>query len=184
MRPASLLLSLSVAGLWALSLALYPHLPERIPVHFGADGTPDRHAARTLATWLLLPVLASAIAGGIGAALPRWIAHLAATGSPALNMPARRLFAALPPAARVRAVAPVLGALRFAAALVALLFGYIQVGSYRVAVGSWQRLPELPAFAAVAAILGVVLASIPASRRAVQREAAAANVTADAASPR
>jgi uncharacterized membrane protein len=36
----------------------YPALPERIPVHWGLGGTPDRWATKSLSTVFLLPVLA------------------------------------------------------------------------------------------------------------------------------
>lgn len=44
---------------WWVAFSSYPHLPERIPVHFGLSGEPDGWGGR----WMifLMPVVASAI---------------------------------------------------------------------------------------------------------------------------
>ncbi|MBR9990496.1 MAG: DUF1648 domain-containing protein [Gemmatimonadetes bacterium] len=46
--------------LLGVSMYVYPELPERIPLHFGADGTPDRWGGRTLLSWMTLPLIGSA----------------------------------------------------------------------------------------------------------------------------
>lgn len=64
--------------LWGLAAALvagavwaWPLLPERIPLHFGADGLPDRWGERSLWGWFVLPaigVATAALLDGVG----RW----------------------------------------------------------------------------------------------------------------
>ncbi len=54
--------SINLAGIiwgFAYGLLLYLPLPERVPVHFGIDGTPDRYGTKLEAGFgiLLLPVL-------------------------------------------------------------------------------------------------------------------------------
>jgi uncharacterized membrane protein len=81
-----------LAALLGLSLYIYPELPDRIPLHFGADGTPDRWGNRALHSWMALPVIGSASVlmlyaiGWLLPARPNW-----------LNMPDRKKLLALPP---------------------------------------------------------------------------------------
>lgn len=43
---------------WAVSLFLYPRLPEPLPVHWGLEGEPDRYGSRLEALFLLPLVMA------------------------------------------------------------------------------------------------------------------------------
>ena len=43
------------------ALAVWPDLPDRIPVHFGIDGRPDGWAEKSLTSWFLLPGVAVAL---------------------------------------------------------------------------------------------------------------------------
>ena len=53
--PASI-----IAGAWVFSLAVFLRLPERVPVHWGISGEPDRYGSRIEGA-LLLPVLMIAL---------------------------------------------------------------------------------------------------------------------------
>lgn len=57
-----------LGSLWIASAAVFASLPDRIPMHFGLGGTPDRWADRTLGSWMALPIIAS----GQAASLPWW----------------------------------------------------------------------------------------------------------------
>lgn len=50
-----------LAAFWAAALALWPHAPETIPIHFDVAGTPDTWAERTVWTWFMLPLIATGL---------------------------------------------------------------------------------------------------------------------------
>ncbi|HUF50691.1 MAG TPA: DUF1648 domain-containing protein [Longimicrobiales bacterium] len=50
-----------LTALITLSIIVYPQLPDRIPLHFGAGGEADAWGERTLLRWLLLPLIATGI---------------------------------------------------------------------------------------------------------------------------
>src|SRR5690606_40771282 len=52
------------------SILLWPSLPEKLPVHFGASGAPDAWADRSLFSWFGLPMIGLAM-GLLMYALPR-----------------------------------------------------------------------------------------------------------------
>jgi uncharacterized membrane protein len=54
----ALLLALLVA-LWAAVAAVYPELPERMPLHLNAAGEPDRWGPKSIQSLLLLPCIAT-----------------------------------------------------------------------------------------------------------------------------
>jgi uncharacterized membrane protein len=166
----------ALAGLalcWGVAIALYPELPERFPVHFRLDGTPDRFAARSPSEWYLLPGIATVLVALFGWLLPIWIRRLAANNSPYLNVPDKTRFATLPAAARVRAVTPMLGLLQAVACELTLLFAAILIGTAKVASGAWEGLPPWLPLLAVPILSGTALLAIPVSKRAIARELAA-----------
>ncbi len=163
----------SLAVCWAVAVQLYPELPEQFPVHFALNGTPDRWAPRSLGEWFVLPGIATVLHLLFALGLPAWIRGLAARNSPYLNLPDKALFATLPPAARVRAVTPMLGLLQVVAGLLALLFAAILYGTAKVALGAWTTLPTWWPLLAVPAIAGTGLLAVPVSKRAIARELAA-----------
>jgi uncharacterized membrane protein len=74
---AALVLVLAAAAAWGVSVL--PGLPERVPVHFGPDGTADGFAARGPGAVLMLPVVGlglNGLLGAIGWAILRHRAHL------------------------------------------------------------------------------------------------------------
>lgn len=133
MRASAIACLVALAVLWSSAAWLWTGLPERFPVHFDAGGTPDRWVERSALGWFLLPGLGTLLVALFSLALPVWIPRLAASNSAFLNVPRKREFAALSPAARVRAVLPTVVILRLVGAEVALLFSVIVLGSARVA---------------------------------------------------
>jgi uncharacterized membrane protein len=161
---------LALTGLWGVALWLWPGLPERIPVHFDGAGVPDRLAERTAVTWFLLPALGSAMVLVFALALPAWILRLAAADSPLLSVPRKADFARLEPAARQRAVAPMVVLLDLIAAESVGLFALILVASARVASGAWQALPPSLMWTSLGLLLVTAAVAMPFGRRAVERE--------------
>ncbi len=165
-----MLLVLVLLADWGAALWWWSALPERVPIHFDLNGVPNGWAERSLWWWFLLPALGTGLCLGFGVLLPRWIRALAKSNSRWLNVPHKERLAALPEAARVRAVAASTGWLEGLAVLVAVLFGWIVNGSALVAVGTWSRLPSWPSFLLVGAVVASGAGMAFASSRAVQRE--------------
>jgi uncharacterized membrane protein len=134
MRPVRIVTLLALAALVSGSLAAYPGLPERIPVHFGGDGRPDAWAERSLRAWLALPAVGAATVAlllGIAAWMPRRPGML--------NVPDKERFLALPPARQAPIVHLVQLALEWMALFIVGLFGLIQIGAWRAAHGLPSR---------------------------------------------
>ncbi|HSK20796.1 MAG TPA: DUF1648 domain-containing protein [Longimicrobiales bacterium] len=108
-----------------LSLYVYPELPERIPLHFAADGTPDRWGARSLLKWLLLPLIGAATIGllyGVAWFLP---------GRPhLLNMPDKKKLLELPRPLQDRVLAAAVAMMYYTALALAVMFASIQYGAW------------------------------------------------------
>jgi uncharacterized membrane protein len=50
--PASI-----IAGVWIFSIAVYSHLPEQMPVHWGISGEPNRYGSRVEGAFLMPAVM-------------------------------------------------------------------------------------------------------------------------------
>lgn len=170
MRPLVLLPAFALVALWATALLLWPELPERIPLHFDATGTPDRYGARTAANWFLLPGLGTGLVLLFAFALPPWVTHLARSNASTLSVPRRADFGRLAPEARVRAIQPVCTMLIVLATEMTALFGMLLVGTARVASGAWKVLPTAMVFGAVGLLLATGVLWIPVLNGAVRRE--------------
>lgn len=169
-----ILLIASMLVVWGLAVAAWPHLPERIPLHFGIEGRPDRWGTTTWWAWFGLPALGTSIGVAMGFLLPRWMVALARRNSRWLNVPHKRLFMALPVAARERAVLAPVPWLHALVCCWQVLLGYLVFGSARVADGRWSALPTVPLFLLLAVLLACVVGLLMASSRAVRSEAARA----------
>lgn len=171
-KVSALVALAALLGLWGCALWLWPSLPARIPVHFDASGLPDRVVERSAGAWFLLPGIGTAMGLAFAFALPAWILRLAANNSPFLNVPRKQDFARLSPAARQRAIVPMIVLLRMIAAETALVFGLILWGSARVASGAWSVLPPTLVWGSIGVLTATALVSLSFSRRAVERELA------------
>jgi uncharacterized membrane protein len=121
---------LLIGALLAASLATWPALPARIPVHFDLAGTPTRWAGASLASWLGLPLFAAAMA------LFMVGAERLTRRSPALwNIPEKDLFLRLSPAARAPVEAVMSRVLGGAALLMTVTFALVQLAMYLTATG-------------------------------------------------
>ena len=131
-------MSLSRILMWSLALATlawaawaYGSLPERIPVHFGLDGTADRWEDRSLGSWLL-PALGLALAA-LFDAIARW--SVQNPQKQTINLPQSADLMALPVERRVPVLRRSAAMLYAVGAVVLVAFALIQVGSYAEAFG-------------------------------------------------
>jgi uncharacterized membrane protein len=148
MRTRFLNLALLAVLLVGSALA-YPRLPERIPTHFGLDGTPDRWVETSLVSWFILPLIAL----GMNALLYALTA-LTMRNPRFVNLPGKERLLALP-AERQRAVLRRMReGMDSLLAPMTLAFCLIQLAIYRTAVGAGGRVEIL------AALLLVLLGSI------------------------
>jgi len=114
---------------WAGSLWAYPTLPGEIPVHFGPLGTPDRLAVTTIGRWLLLPTIATLVAGFV-CGLERMLPHLSA----GLNMPRQDTYDALSEANQRRVIQVVQKMMIEIAILMTVVFTSVQAHGYAIAM--------------------------------------------------
>lgn len=128
MKVVHALNALLLTALIALSLYVYPALPAEIPVHFGADGSADGWAGRSLLRWLMLPLVGAGtvlLLYGVGAVIPR--------RPQSLNMPDRKKLLELPPPLQRWVIAGTVNVLYVMALTMLLMFCGIQYGAWEVA---------------------------------------------------
>lgn len=119
---------LLVVGLWVLTAALYPLLPERIPGHYGLDGRVTRFDGRE-GFWFTPALVTFLVAVGFG------LTRLAFANPDLLNLPQKEKFLELPLPGQRRVLSRLDAQLAFLFGLMVLAFGYLQWTSYRVATG-------------------------------------------------
>lgn len=154
-RPTAVLHGAVLVLFWTQALWLWPRLPARIPVHFGAGGTPDRWAGTTLLSWFLLPLVGtglSALLWGIG----RW----SVTVPRLWNIPQKERFLALSTEARAPIMNTLRGFMDGMAVAMLVLFDVIQWWTYRTAMGAAPGLPRLFPLIVAAIVVGAVIASV------------------------
>lgn len=139
---------LVLTALAAWSLSVYDQLPDRIALHFGLDGTPDRWGARSLPSWMVLPMV------GIGLTLfMRGVSALVRRNPDVLNMPDAKAYRKLEHADKLRVVEIQLEMLAYVELIMSVLFCVLQIGSYETAMGTSDG---LPVYAGVAIVLSMV----------------------------
>lgn len=167
-------LALVFAGqvvLWLRAAAWYPRLPERFPIHFDIAGKADGWAAKSAATWFLLPGVSLAmtvllVGLGLGG-----IRSLARHAPWLINVPRKERFLKLSADGRVAVMRPMLNFLAYVAVLETGLFLWIVEGTGRVATGSAATLAVWPVFIFLAGVLGVLPIGIVATIREIERVA-------------
>jgi hypothetical protein len=126
---------LLLALYFAVAAMLWSTLPERVPIHFDFAGHPT-WARTSVLSWFGPPLLAAAMTlflYGLGQA---------STRTPELwNIPEKKRFLALSPAARAPIVAYLRRAMAWSAVLVTFTFISIHVGVYQTATGRTDGLP-------------------------------------------
>jgi len=163
----------SNAAVWAMALAMWDGLPERIPLHFDGHGVPDRWGAPTAANWLFMPILSSAMSlmMMVGALS---IGALARHMTEIVNVPDKPLWISLSGQARARSLSALRWLLLLVAVALNFLFGWVLWCTSAVAKGTASSAPWWPIVAFVAVTLaGVVLAMVR-TRQRIRIEAALA----------
>jgi uncharacterized membrane protein len=160
---ALLLLALFAGSAWA-----YPRLPARIPVHFGLSGEPDRWAARSVASWFLLPAIAAALALALHGM------SVAGARNPDLwNLPDKRRFKALRPAQQAPIIARMQEFLAFVGCVTTALLGVVQAAIFTASTGDATRLPAwaLAGMGASVLVIGIAGARMNGEVARMVREA-------------
>ena len=138
--------------IWWRALAWYPHLPDKIPMHFNGSGRPDRWDDRGPA-WFLLPGMSTALLV-LFALISHFIGYMVVRMPMLVNMPNKELFVRLSPVGRLRVVAPTRVFLLWTMAMMTFLFAYIVDGSARVAIKETGTLPWWPMLLFMGGIFG------------------------------
>ena len=136
-------------GLAAVAVWLWPDVPARVPVHFGADGQPDRWADRSVWSWFGLPLVALATVAGLDV-LTRW--SLSKPGAPGFNLPNKDAILALPPARRAPVLARVASMMYGVGAVCVVVFGLVLADVWATAHGAGGM--EAPVVTLAASFLG------------------------------
>lgn len=152
MRFAARITTILLAGLWLGSLVAWPHLPARMPIHFGINGRADHWVETSLLAWFGLPLLALALVLG-NAALVRWLPR-----RPELfNHPDKQRFLALPAPYRAPVIRRMQEFLHWISVQVVLLFGLIQVAILRTALGATSSTFMVAVLVLAVAVLPMLL---------------------------
>lgn len=129
----------SRALLWTLALAtlawaiwVYPTIPERIPIHFGLDGLPDRWRDRSLAGWLLLPLIGVGLAAMMDGIAQWTLRH---PEKKTINLPQADDLMALPVERRLPVLRRAVSMTNGMGIVMLAAFAVLQVGSYAAARG-------------------------------------------------
>ena len=147
----------------AIAILVLPSVPERIPLHFGLSGQPDRWADGDPVTWLLLPMVSAFTAFVI------WGSTRLALRQPHLwNVPDRDRFLRMTPQERAPVIDSLLRFLGWTALAVTALFAVLHVGVYRVAVGNATGLDGVD-WVILALVIGILAAALVLNRRIRRR---------------
>jgi len=153
-----LLLCLFVFALTiGLSLLVYPKLPERIPLHFGRDGLPDRLVEKTILNWLTPPLLG----GGMALfflLMGKMMPAIARKWPKLISIPRKKEFLALPPEQREPVYRELTRMFWPMVLLVLIFFGALQYLVYLAAISPEMRLAMAPFFVTLILFaLGIVV---------------------------
>ena len=142
-----------VAAHGVFAAIVYDRLPDRIPVHFGADGAPDAFASPGLSSWFFMVFVSAVLALAIGLVSlsifripPKW-----------LNLPKKAAFLALPEADRRGVLGLVAAFTMLLGATVCLGLLAIHVVVALAALGVVERFPIAAPFAMTGAVFVVLV---------------------------
>lgn len=158
-------LLLMTAFVW-FAVYLWPHLPERIPRHFGASGEVDAWADRSLGSWFALPAIA--VFTVVILELSAWLVQ---RRPQFINMPSKQHFMALPPEEQAPIAREIGLFVQGLSTMMLLLFAAIQWATYQAARGVSTR--GLMQFVLIATlVMGPILAVVMIARTSSQVAAA------------
>jgi uncharacterized membrane protein len=131
-----------------LAWIAYDQLPERIPTHFDASGTPNGYMERSIASWFLLPLV-----GAISALTIAFSSIYTGRNPNRWNVPNKQAFLALNDAQR-QPIVEMMNTLMAAISLGTLLFlATLHFDSWRIVSGTSRKLSLISFFT-----LGILLA--------------------------
>ncbi len=148
--------------LWGFALLKLPHLPERVPTHFGITGQADAWSSETTLSWLSTPMMAAGMALGI-----LFLTQFLARRPDMVNVPGKGRLEGLP--SRYRG--PVSEAVREMMALLQVelivIFLFVQQATWASAIGenaeAWTMGVMLTAVMSSPILLVVIMTRFPAS---------------------
>jgi len=117
-------------GLLAFALWAWTGLPDRIPTHFGLDGTADAWSVRTVWSWFGAPFIGLLLTAGLG-----WVRWILPRKPGWVNLPDRTRLADLPEVARRPVNEALSGFMALLQCQLLIIFSLIQFGTYRTAHG-------------------------------------------------
>lgn len=122
--------TLLAGAIMAHAVWAWPQLPTEIPAHFGLDGQPDRWTSTTASSWFWLPSVA------IASAVLLWVLREWAVRRPgALNLPGGKKLEDYDAPIRPRIIEHMRLVLALVSTELLVIFGLIQIGSFRTAMG-------------------------------------------------
>lgn len=125
---------LALAGLWGFAVWAWPRLPERIPLHFGIDGTPDRWGPPSAVNWFLLPVVV-ALLNVLLVVVASWLSR----DPSRINLPGGQRVDDLAPPARTAVVRLMETTLAVVQLMVNVVFILVQSAQFAAATGDSSK---------------------------------------------
>jgi len=143
---------------WTLvdGMSAYRQLPDRIPIHFGPSGSPDRWAAKGI-----FPVFAFLIGG---AALLVMMAFVSRLGAKWYNFPGKERVLKLPPAHQAYVIAPLQEVIAWLGAVIAVAFSIGSRQAWAVAAGERSGLSAWVMLSPAAVVVVGAVAAVIAAR--------------------
>lgn len=157
--------ALLLLALIGLSLHVYPDLPDRIPLHFGVDGTPDRWGRRMMLSWMILPL------AGAAAVLSLYgVASFIAGRPHAFNGPNRKKLLELPQALQARVMRGASDMMYVTSLVLLVMFNFMQYGAWQSAhSGAGSRAMVIGAFFGLVAVPFVAIGWLIVMQRRLAR---------------
>lgn len=118
----------------AFALWAWPRLPDRIPLHFGFGGEPDRWGEPSAESWFTLPALAVALT-----LLMFWLPRFMARHPRWVNLPNGKRLSEFPGRARGPILELLAGFLALVQTEVLVIFGLIQFATWQAAMGEGSQ---------------------------------------------
>lgn len=150
-----------LALLIGVSVWLWPQVPDRIPMHFGLDGTADGWTARSISSWFAMPALAVALN-----VLLLGVASWSSRSAKRINLPDKERLLRLPPEGQAAVLARVKGAFDVIALPLTMSFVLVQSAIWVTASGGDGRVFVfvLLAFVMVSGPIGLIAFLLPVQR--------------------
>ncbi len=162
LRSRFLLLLAGFVIIWAFGegVALWGHLPEEIPTHFGLSGKPDAWSSKSIFSVFMLPITATVL-------LLLFAVFVSVRFNPRyINVPRKEFFLTLPPALQDHVIAPIREGMAWLGASIAIGFCLMCRQSWDVALERRSAMsPSLMPIAIVIGTAAVIIGTVHLYRR-------------------